>query len=149
MTSGAPWGAYTRTILRFGDGALAIDLREPVSEAARHRLASLGLAGPFAVITAANPRGTILDPAENAARDAAFTAEIAGQQCHRLRVTGVAVDESHAEIGWALAVPREVAVAVARRWEQLAVYWWDGARFWIVPVRIRAAHGPPLRLPGA
>lgn len=144
MTDAGPWGAYPRTILRFGRDELRIDLREQVPEAARGRLADLGLTAPFAVITACNPRGGTADPGDDAARDARFTAELATQRMHRVRAIGEAAEGGHAEAGWALVVSREAAVAIARRWDQRALFWWDGLRFSIVPV---LDEGAELALP--
>ena len=35
--------------------------------------------------------------------------------------------------GWALPISKAEALALACDWEQAGFYWWDGARFWIVP----------------
>ena len=62
------WGPYSETILHFPEASLTIDLRVPVPPEARGTLAGAGLPGPFAVITACNPMGRVLEPRANRRR---------------------------------------------------------------------------------
>lgn len=149
IAAGTAAGPPTRpewagAVLAFAGGAVVVNLGEPVPAATRRALAALGLPGPFAVITPCNPRGMLLGPDANAGRLAAFTAEVESRGVGPVRAVGSDPAGTHSEPGLALAIPRQDAVALARRWEQLALYWWDGHCFWIVPV---LAEGAPTPLP--
>jgi hypothetical protein len=54
-------------------------------------------------------------------------------------------DRTHVEEGVALALAVEDVEALARVWDQSAIYWWDGEAFW---VRGALTQAPPWRLPG-
>ena len=127
------WAAYAETILRFpGPALLDIDLAIPVPPAARSEFAARGLAGPFGLVTPCNPRGRRSSPGENEARLVRFLAELDRLGTRYLRVDGFSPDRRHVEHGVALAWSQEEIVALARRWQQSAVYWWDGASFWVI-----------------
>lgn len=127
-----PIALWSAAELRLAEGRLAIDLQEPVDEAMRHRLAGIGLPGTFAVITPCNPQGRGLSPEDNARRVAAAAALLAEQGLPAVPAVGQSPDGAHREEGWALAITRSAALVLAREWEQQGLYWWDGARFWIV-----------------
>ena len=147
--------AYTQTILDLPgvpDGR--IDLRRPIGAPERAALAHVGLDRPFAVFTAENPLGDndedAPSPDEEARREAendgylaALVAELGGSVPF-VRVDGVAPDGSYRERCVAVLLPREEAVALAGRYAQLALFWFDGEAFWLVPAE---ADEPPRRLP--
>lgn len=139
-----PIVAWTGAELVFEGGVLVIDLQGAAGAALPRRLAELGLAGPFAVITPCNPRGRVMSPQENDRRVAAAAAALARRELATVPVVGQSPDRSHREAGWAVAFPRAEAVALAREWEQEGLYWWDGSRFWIVSV---AGDWPDIALP--
>ena len=160
MTPGRPqrpeddpaWAQYPQTILEFyadadDDGpALRVDLRRPVPAEARERLAALGLDGPFAVVTAAAPGGDAQHDAFDRARQAELDESARLHASVTRRVDGVSPDGGHRERSIALAVPKGEAVALGRRWQQSAVFWWDGRDFWLLGALVAAA---PVRLPPA
>lgn len=136
---------YARTVLELGRRPpLRIDLRAPVGPAAAARLRALGLRGTFAVVTPCNPFGRPAGPAANADRLAALRDELAAGGVHPVPADGVSPDGEHREPGFALDLPAGESTALARRWDQLALYWFDGEAFWILPA---LAEHPPVRLP--
>lgn len=138
--------AWAETVLEFPGTGLSIDLRGSLDDGARAALGRSGLPGPFAVITACNPRGVVLPADANRRLDARFSAWVESSHLGAIRVTGRSPDGRHAEPGWALAVAPEEARALAADWQQQAIYWFDGARFWIEPV---LSGGLPVPLPAA
>ena len=150
------WARYPQTILEFAPPErLRIDLRRPLGAPERATLAALGLDHPFAVITAENPMGenaedkpTPEQEAETERRNAARRAELeeelrksgaAFQLCD-----GVAVDGDYREHGVAVRLPRDQAVMLARRFGQLAIFWFDGRAFSLVGA---VARKPSEKLP--
>ena len=128
--------AYTNAVLRLGhDRALKVDLRQPLSDACRHLLTEFGLGSTFAVITASNPDGRPASAVKNRWRNLRMRARIASSGCRFIRADGESPDRSHVERGFAVALSRADAHALARENEQLALYWFDGARFWLDFVR--------------
>ena len=127
------WASYAETVLAFaGLDPFEIDLSLPVPPLARRGLAARGLDGPFGLVTPCNPRGRPSSPEENAARLVRFLAELDLTGARYVRVNGCSPDRRHVERGVALAWPQGEIVALARRWEQSAIYWWDGTRFWVI-----------------
>jgi hypothetical protein len=118
-------------------GVVAVDLRRPVD---RTMLPFDG--SPFGVITACNPLGRVLSERENADRDAALHRRLDQLSYAYVRATGRSPDASHAERGFAVAAPREVLLALAEEFDQLAIFWFDGSSMWIWPV-----DGPAIALP--
>lgn len=138
---------YPNTVLEIIDGP-RIDLREPLDDDDRAALADAGLAHPFAVITAENPCGEHVDDAKsslselrgetrNAMRVLLLERELAERRLHFRIVDGVSPDGSYRERGCAVVMPRADAVALARELDQLAIFWYDGERFWLVPVAVK------------
>jgi hypothetical protein len=149
------YAQYPNTVLEFDTPAgLRIDLREPLDASRRGALAALGL-GPFGVFTAENPEGEHADDEptpeaerarerENARRMDALLDLLASEGTRHARVDGVAPDGKYREHCVAIAVAREDAVALAERFDQLALFWYDGADFWLLPAE---ADQAPRRLP--
>ena len=126
------WGSYPETVLIFsGDPEVFIDLRERVPAATRNALDSLGLGEPFAVLTAFNPRGVDISPEENSRRMQQLEAELESSGDHFVRVDACSPDKSHCECSVAIKGEMQRALDIARRWEQIAIFWWDGSLFWI------------------
>lgn len=138
------WKRYPETVLDFQPaGGGTIDLRRPLDERVRAALREIGLTEPFAVVTAENPCGenaedepTAADEAEqrraNAARSDRLERELAAAGHHFVRVDGVAPDGDYREHAVAVVMPRAQAVALARRYRQVAIFWYDGRDFWLV-----------------
>jgi Protein of unknown function (DUF3293) len=140
------WAAYGETILVFaGTPPLEIDLRRTPRAEERRGLALRGLDGSFGLVTPCNPRGHRAPPEENAALLLRFLAELDAHGKRYVRVDGVSPDRRHVERGVALAWSRSDVLALARTWQQSAVYWWDGASFWVIGALTDAA---PWRLGG-
>lgn len=122
------WGT---TVLEFAGGHLVIDLQRPVTGPAASALPALGLTGPFAIITPCNPSGTVLPDPANARRLTTAREQLDRLGLDGVPVTGRSADGMHREPGWALPVPLAQALDLARQWDQLGFYWWDGDRFQI------------------
>ena len=137
---------YPNTVLEIVDGP-TIDLRKPLAASRRRALVKIGLAHPFAVITAENPCGEHVDDADsvrseikgetrNAMRVRLLEHELADRHLDFRIVDGVSPDGSYRERGCAIVMPRADAIALARELDQVAIFWYDGERFWLVPVAI-------------
>ena len=138
------WESYGSTILVVHAALpFEIDLSMPVNAPARALLAGAGLAEPFGLVTPCNPRGQHAAQPENDALLNQFLADFTADGSRYVRVDGVSPDRRHVEPGVALAWPQPDVVALARKWRQSAVYWWDGAAFWVVGALTDAA---PRRL---
>ena len=140
----APWGRYAETTLRFPDSGLTLDLRVPLPSGTPARVAELGLQLPFAVITACNPLGVELDAAANRRLSAVLGNLVRERYPAAVRANGGSPDGRHEEEGWAIAVPLPVAERLAAEFLQNALFWYDGARCFILPV---LGTGPVLPLP--
>jgi hypothetical protein len=150
------WDAYPNTVLEFLDAARTrVDLRRPVGDAERAALARLGLGGPFAVFTAENPCGENVDdqptPGEAAAQEARnerrtsrLERDLLARGVPFVQVDGAAPDGSYRERCVAVLMPRDEATRMAERFEQLALFWFDGRDFWLLAARL---DEPPRRLP--
>jgi len=129
------WARYPDTVLEiYRDGTVRIDLRERLDPDDCRRLRDLGLGATFAVVTAANPRGLALGEAENHVRAELLDTEVVARGVRFLRADGVSPDGAHREVGVAVAMPLQAACELAARYEQSALFWFDGERFWIIPV---------------
>ena len=150
------WSQYPCTILEFAPpGSERIDLREPLGDPERHLLGRLGFTRPFAILTAENPWGENAEDEpteaaeerrrrENAARRARLEDELTSRGIEFRRVDGVAPQGDYREGGVAIEVSREEAVDLARRYKQLALFWFDGMDFTLVGA---VADKPDERLP--
>ena len=142
------WSAYACTILEFhGPPRLRIDLREQLSDDHRRQLRQLGLDGAFAVLTAENPRGTNPEDAptgtaaerreeRNEERVTALDRGLERAGVPFAPVDGVAPDGDYRERCVAAMLSRDEAVGLAKRLEQLALFWYDGRTFWLPPAKV-------------
>lgn len=138
------WGDYPDTVLQFPGAGLNIDLRQPVSPRSLQTLATAGLRGSFAVVTACDPLGGLLDTSANQRLSAVLTALVHDRYPGARPAQGISTDGAHIEPGWAIPAPLEEARGLAARFLQNSIFWFDGARFSIVPVSVA---GPHLTLP--
>ena len=150
------WAQYPCTILEFAPpDRLRIDLRKPLGAAERATLAALGLDRPFAVLTAENPMGEnaedkptatqeAVTEGRNATRRDELEAELRRSRIEYQPCDGVAPDGDYREHGVAVVLPREQAVMLARRFGQLAIFWFDGRAFSLVGA---VARNPSEKLP--
>lgn len=139
------WARYPETVVRFeGDEKVQIDLRELVTVESRDALRAMDLSAPFAILTAHNPRGEDAPPADNARRQAELEAVVAGAGFRFVRVDCCSPDGEHCECSLVIVCEQAVAVDLAKRFDQVAIFWWDGAAFWIVGGTVIA---DPVMLP--
>ncbi len=126
------WSSYPETVLIFaGETEVYIDLRERVPPATRAALSVMGLDGGFGVLTAFNPRGVDLPADENTRRMNELESELMSLGMEFVRVDACSPDRSHCECSVAIMGDRQRVIDIAKRWEQIAIFWWDGATFWI------------------
>ena len=139
------WPRYPETILTFSTNPpVEIDLREIPSARAIADLAAAGFDQPFAVLTAFDPLGHDLSAAENEKRCRALDARLAKSGYKFVPVDACSPDRTHCECSVAVVMPQEKAIAIARELEQVAIFWFDGKRFWIIGALMEA---DPLMLP--
>lgn len=137
------WASYARTILEFHPSdPLRVDLAHPIGARSRAIFRASGLPGCFGLVTPENPRGRHAAANANAERWRRFRSELPNET---VQVDGVDPDSPHRERGVALGWPRVRVTALARRWEQSAIYWFDGHAMWVIGALARAT---PWRLGG-
>lgn len=139
------WPRYPETILTFSTKPpLEIDLREIPPARAIGDLAAAGFDEPFAVLTAFDPRGHDLSAAQNQKRRRALDARLTRSGYKYVAVDACSPDRTHCECSVAVKMPQAKAIALARELEQVAIFWFDGKRFWIIGALMEA---DPLILP--
>lgn len=139
------WPRYPETILTFAtEPPIVIDLRAIPPEPALSDLAAAGLGNPFAIMTAFDPQGENLSPEENHRRARSLEQKLRGLGYFFISVDCCSPDRSHCECSVAVVMPQEIAIGIARELEQIAMFWFDGARFWIIGA---ALETDPLMLP--
>jgi hypothetical protein len=136
------WGTYPDTVLHFPD--LRVDLRRPVPSDLVQSLRRLGLAAPFAVVTASNPLGIRLDESVNRWLGAVLSSVVRLRYPAAVPADGRAPDGAHVEPGWAISAPLVDARRLAADFLQNALFWFDGQSFSIERVH---APGPAVALP--
>jgi hypothetical protein len=135
---------YPSTILRFdARPPFEVDLRRPLGTRTLFTLRRLGLGARFGIVTAHNPGGRRVPAATNRRRLTRLAAQLTqgGRTC--LPADGWSTDRRHRERGFAIGAPRAALVALARRFGQTAIFWFDGRRFLLVWCA-RPARGLPL-----
>lgn len=139
------WHRYPDTILRFRTTpAVRVDLREPVSKDVLAKMEGIGFGKPFAVLTAHDPRGEDESTEVNARRATELDARLNEAGARFVRVDACSPDGSHCEASVAADITHNLATALAREFEQVAIFWFDGEKFWIVGV---LAPADPVMLP--
>jgi hypothetical protein len=139
------WPRYPETILTFSTNPkLEIDLRAVPPDKTLTDLKRLGFTDPFAVLTAFDPRGRDLSQSDNEQRRRDLSARLVRAGYKFVDVDACSPDRSHCERSVAVVMPQEEAIALARELEQVAIFWFDGARFWIIGALVET---DPLILP--
>jgi Protein of unknown function (DUF3293) len=139
------WPRYPETILSFSTHpAIDVDLREIPSESALAKLEAAGFGQPFAVLTAFDPGGRDLSPVENEKRRRQLDRRLTAEGYKFAHVDACSPDRSHCEYSVAVVMPQEKAIDLAGEMEQVAIFWFDGKRFWILGVVVET---DPLMLP--
>jgi uncharacterized protein DUF3293 len=145
MSDDSLWTAYANTRLLIGRAPrIQVDLRLPLSDDLRKLLTHLGLGASFAIITPFDPRGIRAPAWQNLARYARTLLLLRSRNLRYFPADGESPDSRHRERGFAIAMKRRDAAALARELEQLALYWFDGEAFWIDGA---LAERTPQRLP--
>ena len=138
------WGSYPETVCYFqGETEVMVDLREELAPQIRNGLAALGLGEPFGVVTAYNPRGVDQPDEENKRRAAELEAELSSLGYRFVPVDCCSPDKEHCEYSVAVIAPMETVLNFAKRFEQIAIFWYDGSSFSLVGAMSRGE----LRLP--
>lgn len=127
------WHKYPDTVLHFRTKPVVrVDLRQPVGKDELAAMKRVGLTGPFAVLTAHDPQGRDEADGVNRRRAAKLDERLASSGARFIHVDACSPDGSHCEASRAAVIEREAAIAVAREFEQVAIFWFDGETFWIV-----------------
>lgn len=121
-----------------------MDLRAVPPDKTLTDLKKIGFADPFAVLTASDPRGRDLSQSENERRRRDLSARLTRAGYRFVDVDACSPDRSHCECSVAVVMPQDEAIALARELEQVAIFWFDGSRFWIVGALVES---DPLMLP--
>ena len=139
------WPRYPETILNFSTRpAVEIDLRAIPSEAVLAQLRAAGFGEPFAVLTAFDPHGKNLSREENEKRKRELDRRLTADGYKFAHVDACSPDRSHCECSVAVVIPQKEAIDLAGELEQVAIFWFDGRRFWILGVVVKT---DPLMLP--
>jgi len=139
------WPRYPETVLTFSTHPpLEIDLRENLSDSALAQLRAAGLGEPFAIITAFDPEGRNLSAAQNERRKQELDRRLASAGYRLVQVDCCSPDRAHCECSVAVTMPQQKALDLARELRQVAIFWFDGKRFWILGALIES---DPLMLP--
>ena len=139
------WPRYPETVLTFATRpSVEIDLREIPSDSALAQLSAAGFGHPFAIVTAFDPGGRNLSAAENEQRKQDLDRRLTAAGYHFVQVDSCSPDRSHCECSVAVIMPQQKALDLAREMEQVAIFWFDGKRFWILGA---LAEAGPLMLP--
>jgi hypothetical protein len=139
------WLRYPETILSFSTKPFVeIDLRAIPSERAIADLRAAGFGQPFAILTAFDPGGRDISPEENERRSRDLDQGLSGEGYRFVHVDACSPDRSHCERSVAVVMPQDKAIDLARELEQVAIFWFDGKRFWILGGLVETG---PLMLP--
>jgi hypothetical protein len=139
------WPLYPETVLHFASiPSLSIDLRAVPSEGILAQLKAAGFGEPFAVLTAFDPRGEDLSHEENERRRRDLDRRLKNGGYRFVDVDACSPDRSHCECSVAVVMEQKDAIQLARELEQVAIFWFDGNRFWILGAIVDA---DPLMLP--
>jgi hypothetical protein len=137
------WDTYPDTILEIHTSPpLRVDLRAPVPAEMARLLRGLGLGPMWGTVTAHNPGG-LVERSLNEKREKELTAAVAALGVPFVAADGVSPDGTHREPGYAIGGDQEGVVALACEFGQSAIFWFDGATFWIVPALVGDA---PIKL---
>jgi hypothetical protein len=123
------WSRYPETVLHFTD--VMVDLRIKVEQPVKDGLKALGLNQPFGILTPYNPRGVDSPASDNARRMQEMQAELKSSGDFFVELDACSPDKSHCECSVALVADRARVIDIAKRWEQIAIFWFDGDSFWI------------------
>lgn len=98
----------------------------------------------FGIVTAQDPMGVKQSGVRNTELADMLERAAASLGGPWVRVDACNPDHSHCERSIAISIGLQPLIALACRYDQLAIFWFDGAAFWIIPAR---SDEPALRLP--
>ncbi|GGP48828.1 DUF3293 domain-containing protein [Shewanella saliphila] len=78
---------------------------------------------PFAIVTAHNPSGLLLNPSQNRLLDRQLQSKIQQYKSPYRSLIGAAPDLSHMEKSWAVFIDKEQALELGREFNQHAIYY--------------------------
>jgi Protein of unknown function (DUF3293) len=127
------WPKYAETIVTFStDPPIEVDLRDTPSHSTIASLRAAGFGTAFAIVTAFDPEGRDLPEEENEQRMRALDLRLSASGYAFVRADCCSPDHTHCEGSVAVIMPREEALDLARELEQVAIFWFDGEKFWIL-----------------
>jgi hypothetical protein len=130
------WGAFPDTVLRFATTpTVIIDLRSELTEEIRIALRFVGFERSFGIVTAQDPMGVSQRDDVNARLAASLQEEARKLGATQLLVDACGAGSAHCESSIAIALDMQSVIRLADRYQQLAIFWFDGEAFWIIPVR--------------
>jgi len=88
----------------------------------------------FAIISAQNPAGNTEHPYLNLRRDKELQAYLNLQRLPHRSVIGSAPDLSFQEKGWIVLCDKSLALQLAQKFQQNAIYWVEQGELFLVPV---------------
>ena len=139
------WGVFSATVLEFkATPPFRIDLRHEVLPSVLERLHGIGFGQSFGVVTAEEPMGASLAPDVNERLVARLRERVQAIDAAQVDVDACGAHGSHCERSIAIAIDIQSVVRLADDYRQLAIFWFDGRAFWIIPVRSNKAK---LKLP--
>lgn len=136
---------YADTVLELGDPpVLEVDLRQSLSHEELERVRQTAGASEFTVITAENPRGSPGAPEANEAANEALREALQGAELPFMAAAGRDPEGTHREASFLVRGPSEPVLALAREFEQDAVFRFDGNRFLLIESASGKEHSLPL-----
>lgn len=121
---------YPNTVLQLAKAA-PIDLREALGPVQRATFSSNGLNGAFAILSAYPAPDQRRSQSDSERLTERLRRVIAAFDVRAIDVLASSVDGRHREPSLAAALSRRDALAIARLFEQAALFWFDGERMWI------------------
>ncbi len=93
----------------------------------------LGDAVNFAIISAQNPAGAVQHPHHNLRLDCEFESHLDLHQLPYRAIIGSSPDLSFQEKSWAVLCEKNLALQLARQFQQNAIYWVEAGQLYLVP----------------
>jgi hypothetical protein len=87
----------------------------------------------FAILTAQNPKGICQSEAQNRYLDYALQQDIQRLNVPYRSMWGCAPDYSHRERSWAIVADKQPLIALAKLYQQNAIYWVEEDRLYLLP----------------
>ncbi|KMT63800.1 DUF3293 domain-containing protein [Catenovulum maritimum] len=92
----------------------------------------------FAIITACNPNGVILNHSENSLKDKMLQSDILSLNVPYRSITGCSANFCHKEKSWIVAIEKAEAIKLADKYQQNAIFWVEANQLYLTPCRLMA-----------